>query len=204
MSEQSTPTPPPRVTPEVLEALRRDMLRFATLQLRDAFLAEDMVQDTMLTALTKAHQYAGRASVKTWVFTILRNNIIDAIKLRARTVNASDYAAEGQSLDSAFDTLFKTNNLWSRAARPKDWGTPEDAMREQQFWDVIDACLNHLPPNTARVFMMREVLELDSKEICADLSITMSNCHVILHRARNALRQCLEASWFSGERGEAR
>ncbi len=189
-----------RVTPEALEALRRDMLRFATLQLRDAHLAEDMVQDTMITALDKAHQYAGRASVKTWVFTILRNNIIDAIKLRARTVSASDYAAEGESLDSAFDTLFRAGSHWVKTSRPKDWGDPEAAMREQQFWDVIDACLNHLPPNTARVFMMREILELDSKEICADLSITMSNCHVILHRARNALRTCLEGSWFAGDR----
>ena len=202
MNEQTAT--PPRITPEGLEALRTDMLRFATLQLRDAFLAEDMVQDTMLTALNKAHQYAGRASIKTWVFTILRNNIIDAIKLRARSVSASDYAAEGESLDSAFDTLFKASNHWAKTSRPTDWGDPEAAMREQQFWDVIDACMNHLPPNTARVFMMREILELDSKEICADLSITLSKCHVILHRARTALRQCLEGSWFSGDRGDAR
>ena len=55
----------------------------------------------------------------------------------------------------------------------------------------------HLPTNTARVFMMREVLELSSREICEDLSISMSNCHVILHRARNALRTCLQGNWFT-------
>ncbi|WP_323004332.1 sigma-70 family RNA polymerase sigma factor [Denitromonas sp.] len=185
------------VTPEALAALRHDMLRFATLQLRDSHLAEDMVQDTMITALDKAGQFAGRSSVKTWVFTILRNNVIDAIKRRARTVNAGDYVAEGESMDSAFDALFKANEHWTPAARPADWGNPEDTLREQQFWTVFDACLNRLPENTARVFMMREFLELDSHEICDTLAISMSNCHVILHRARNGLRRCLEANWFS-------
>lgn len=177
--------------------MRADMLRFAALQLRDTHLAEDMVQDTMITALAKAGQFAGRSSVKTWVFTILRNNVIDAIKLRARTVNAGDYTAEGESMDSAFDALFKANEHWTPAARPADWGNPEDTLREQQFWTVFDACLNRLPENTARVFMMREFLELDSHEICDTLAISMSNCHVILHRARNGLRRCLEANWFS-------
>jgi len=185
------------VTPEALEQMRADMLRFATLQLRDPHLAEDMVQDTMITALSKAAQFAGRSSLKTWVFTILRNNVIDAIRARARTVSASDYAAEGESLDAAFDTLFKENAHWSPAARPTDWGRPDEALQEQQFWAVFDACMDHLPANTARVFMMREVLELSSQEICDTLSISMSNCHVILHRARNALRRCLEGNWFA-------
>ncbi|WP_228720645.1 sigma-70 family RNA polymerase sigma factor [Nitrogeniibacter mangrovi] len=194
-------SPADRVTPEALEALRTDMLRFATLQLRDEHLAEDLVQDTMITALSKAGQFAGRSTVKTWVFTILRNNIIDAIHKRSRTINASDYAAEGESLDAAFDKLFKENAHWSPASRPTDWGRPEEAMEEQQFWAVFDACMEHLPENTARVFMMREVLELSSQEICDTLAITMSNCHVILHRARNALRRCLEGNWFAD--GEA-
>ena len=191
----------PSVTPEALERLRVDMLRFATLQLRDPHLAEDMVQDTMITALSKADQFAGRSSLKTWVFTILRNNIIDAIKQRARTVCASDYAAEGESLDAAFDHLFTENAHWSPASKPADWGRPDAALQEQQFWAVFDACMEHLPANTARVFMMREVLELSSQEICDTLSISMSNCHVILHRARNALRKCLEGNWFAGGEG---
>jgi len=194
MTSSTTP-----VTPEALEALRPDLLRFATLQLRDAHLAEDLVQDTMMTALTKATQFAGRSSLKTWVFTILRNNIIDAIHKRSRTVSASDYALEGESLDAAFDHLFKENDHWSNAGKPRAWSEPDAAMEEQQFWAVFDACMEHLPENTARVFMMREVLELSSQEICDTLSITTSNCHVILHRARAALRKCLEGNWFSDD-----
>ena len=80
--------------------------------------------------------------------------------------------------------------------RPNDWRDPEDSLEQQQFWRVFEACLTYLPENTARVFMMREVLELDTNEICAELGISQSNCHVILHRARNALRLCLDKGWF--------
>ena len=44
--------------------------------------------------------------------------------------------------------------------------------------------------------MMREFLEFETPEVCAELSISTSNCNVILHRARNGLRRCLEKNWF--------
>ncbi|MDP2134553.1 MAG: sigma-70 family RNA polymerase sigma factor [Sulfuritalea sp.] len=182
-----------------LLALRQDMLRFARLQLRDEHLAEDVVQEALAAAVTGKREFAGRSALKTWVFGILRNKIVDAIRIRSRSVNISALADEEGELDDAFDALFKANAHWQPAARPRDWGDPEAALHQEQFWIVFDACLNHLPPNTARVFMMREFLEFDTAEVCAELRISASNCHVILHRARNGLRRCLEQSWFAGE-----
>ena len=57
-----------------------------------------------------------------------------------------------------------------------------------------------LPKKTARVFMMREVLGVDTGEICKQLSITSSNCWVLLYRARMGLRECLEKRWFAADR----
>ena len=74
----------------------------------------------------------------------------------------------------------------------------ESDLSRQQFFDVMQFCLEKLPPNTARVFMMREVMELDGDEICKELTITSTNLWVILYRARMALRQCLEQHWFAG------
>jgi RNA polymerase sigma-70 factor, ECF subfamily len=68
-----------------------------------------------------------------------------------------------------------------------------------QFFDIMQFCLDKLPPNTARVFMMREVMELESDEICKELTITANNLWVILYRARMSLRQCLEQNWFAGK-----
>ncbi|HUW37989.1 MAG TPA: sigma-70 family RNA polymerase sigma factor [Rhodocyclaceae bacterium] len=178
-----------------LAELRRDMLRFANLQLRDDQLAEDAVQEAMMAALSG--DFSGRSALKTWVFAILRNKIVDAIRQRSRYINVSSFSPEEENLDQAFEALFKPNAHWQPQSRPRDWGDPEAALHQEQFWAVFDACLKHLPENTARVFMMREFLEFDTIEVCAELKITASNCHVILHRARNGLRRCLEQTWFS-------
>lgn len=179
-----------------LAYFRPDLLRFARLQLRDDQLAEDVVQETMIGALAGRRDFAGRSALKTWVFSILKNKIIDAIRSRERTVNLSALSGEEEEFEEAFDRLFKANGHWKRDNRPGDWGDPEETLRQAQFWQVFDACLNHLTENTARVFMMRELLEFEVDEICTELQISASNCYVILHRARNNLRGCLERSWF--------
>lgn len=188
---------PPAGASEHIAAIRGDMLRFARLQLRDAATAEDAVQEALLAALAKPEAFAGRSELKTWVFGILKNKIVDIIRQQARSTNVSALAAEEESLDQTFETLFKANAHWTPASRPRDWGDPQAALRQQHFWDVFEVCLNHLPENTARVFMMREFLDFETPEVCQELGITVTNCNVILHRARNALRVCLERGWFT-------
>ena len=182
---------------EWLASIRRDMLRFAGLQLRDDALAEDVVQEALAAAFDKAGGFAGRSAMKTWIFAILKNKIVDQIRWQVRTTNVSALSSADETMDETFEALFKENAHWSPNTRPKDWGDPAESLREQRFWDVLDACLKHLPENTARVFMMREFLEFETPEVCEQLSISTSNCNVILHRARNGLRQCLEKKWFA-------
>lgn len=69
-------------------------------------------------------------------------------------------------------------------------------MENKRFWEVFDACLYRLPEASARIFTMREVLGFETDEICQTLAITTNNCWVQMHRARLALRACLEANWF--------
>lgn len=192
MSEANNPL----IDPAWLAEIRHDMVRFAGLQLRDETLAEDVVQEALAAALSGAREFAGRSALKTWIFAILKNKIVDQIRVKARTTNVSALSAEEESMDQTFDSLFKANAHWTPAARPSDWGDPAESLRQQRFWAVFEACLKHLPENTARVFMMREFLEFETPEVCAELSISTSNCNVILHRARNGLRRCLEKNWF--------
>ena len=187
----------PMIDDRFLTEIRHDMIKFATLQLRDDALAEDVVQDALMGAMANAKGFSGRSALKTWVFAILRNKIIDQIRVKGRTTNVSALSSDEASLDEAFESLFKSNAHWTPQSRPKNWGDPEESLRQQRFWDVFDACLKHLPENTARVFMMREFLEFETAEVCLELSITTSNCNVILHRARNGLRRCLEGNWFA-------
>jgi RNA polymerase sigma-70 factor, ECF subfamily len=176
-----------------LDTHRRYLLRVARLQLRDAELAEDVVQDTMLAALKAREGYTGASTVKTWVTGILKHKIVDAIRARQRAPLPMADLDEDADLEE-FDGLFKANGAW--ADRPADWGDPEAALNRQQFLEVLEACLTHLPPKTARVFVMREVMELGTEEVCKELAITPNNLWVILYRARMALRVCLENNWF--------
>jgi RNA polymerase sigma-70 factor (ECF subfamily) len=179
-----------------LDTHRRYLLRVAHLQLRDADLAEDVVQETLVAALSAQAGFTGKSSVKTWLTGILKHKIVDAIRQKQRQPIIQASFDDETDLDD-FDPLFKDNGGW--AAPPADWGDPENALSQRQFFDIMELCLEKLPPNTARVFMMREVMELESDEICKELTITANNLWVILYRARMALRQCLEQNWFAGQ-----
>jgi RNA polymerase sigma-70 factor (ECF subfamily) len=178
-----------------LDTHRRYLLRVAQLQLRDEALAEDVVQETLVAALSARDGFSGRSSLKTWLTGILKHKIVDAIRQKQRQPIIMATFEEETDLDD-FDPLFKDNGGW--AAPPADWGDPENALSRREFMDVMEACLEKLPANTARVFVMREVMELASDEICKELTITTNNLWVILYRARMALRQCLEQNWFAG------
>ncbi|HAY26698.1 MAG TPA: RNA polymerase subunit sigma, partial [Candidatus Accumulibacter sp.] len=116
---------PPQATDIAAElnGLRREMLRFATLQLRDQASAEDAVQEAMLAALQGADRFGERARLKTWVFSILRNKIVDIIRRRVREPAYEDPLNEIDEAD--FDPLFQGNGHWQRDTRPSDWGDPE-------------------------------------------------------------------------------
>jgi RNA polymerase sigma-70 factor, ECF subfamily len=177
-----------------LDTHRRYLLRVAQLQLRDGDLAEDVVQETLVAALASRDGFSGRSSVKTWLTGILKHKIVDAIRQRQRQPVV--FATFEEEIDlEEFDPMFKDNGAWD--APPADWGDPENALSRREFMGILELCLEKLPPNTARVFMMREVMELDSDEICKELTITANNLWVILYRARMALRQCLEQNWFA-------
>ena len=172
---------------------RAYLLRVAMLQLRNNEAAEDVVQDTLIAALQGAARFSGRSSVKTSLSGILKHKIVDAIRRKTREPAFSQLDDECQIED--FDALFDASGHWENP--PADWGNPENDLSRQQFFDIMQFCLEKLPPNTARVFMMREVMELDGDEICKELTITSTNLWVILYRARMALRQCLEQHWFA-------
>jgi RNA polymerase sigma-70 factor (ECF subfamily) len=185
--------------PAFLEELRRQMLRFATLQLNDEHLAEDAVQDALIGALKNARSFRGTAALKTWVFAILKNKIADTLRQRQRLVYAGSLlAADDAEQDVVMPSLFDTRGAWRDEERPQEWGNPEAAFGNAEFWKVFTACLDGLPPRQARVLMMREFVELDAEEICTTVGITVTNLHVTLHRARLRLRECLENRWFAG------
>jgi RNA polymerase sigma-70 factor (ECF subfamily) len=181
--------------PAFLARVRIDMLRFARLQLGHDDEAEDAVQEALAGALKNAANFRGEAALKTWIIAILKNKVADVLRQRQRRPTP---VSQMQTLDQegALSALFDRKGMWRDADRPARWEDPEADLHSSQFLAVFDACLNRLPPQQGRVFMMREVVELGTQEICAELGLSISNVHVILHRARLALRACLQLHWF--------
>ena len=200
MTELRNETYPPHAghglnDPGFITELRRRMLRFATLQLNNAELAEDAVQEALIGAMKNADAFAGNAAFKTWVFAILKNKIADTLRQRQRLVEASRLLHADEE-DEDLDELFNRRGFWQPDEHPQTWGNPEGAIHNQHFWRVFEACLDHLPGQQARLFMMREFVEMETQEICSAVDITVSNLNVSLHRARLRLRECLENKWF--------
>ena len=178
-----------------IEDLRRQMLKFATLQLSDSSLAEDAVQEALAGALKNCVAFAGRAAFKTWVFAILKNKIADTLRNKQRFATTNSLTNDDNEED--LSELFNAQGFWEADEHPANWGNPSEALQREQFWKIFEICLDHLPGQQARIFMMREYIELDTDEICASVGITVSNLNVSLYRARLRLRECLENRWFA-------
>lgn len=184
--------------PAFLQDLRQQMIKFAFLQLSSLPQAEDVVQEALTSAFQHLDSFKGRAAFKTWVFAILKNKIIDVIRQKSRLVAMTELFKDEES-ERSIDALFDASGHWHKYEAPQAWQSPEEMMEQADFWIIFEACLNHLPAKYAQVFMMREVIELSSNEICSKLELSISNFNVLMYRSRTRLRECLENKWLLKE-----
>jgi RNA polymerase sigma-70 factor (ECF subfamily) len=182
-----------------IESHRPYLVRYALSQLRDAVLAEEAVQEALLAALEGIDRFDGRSTLRTWLTSILRFKIIDLQRrlVRDRATSSLDEETLASTEEAWLDDLFDETGHWRTP--PQAWNDPESALEQSRFWMVFEQCLGRLPGAGGRVFFKREVMGEETEAICRDEGITTSNCWVILHRARVALRMCLETNWFGSE-----
>ena len=177
---------------EQLHAMRPTLLRLAQLQLRNIAWAEDAVSETLLAAFEGAGRFRNHSKLQTWVVGILKYKVLDQLRMRKRECEFDNAADEEDGLAElvyAPDGHFRSP--------PDEWQTPADILQRTQFFEVLEACMEALPGQLGRVFLMREWLELDSDAICQELRITSTNLWKMLSRARMRLRQCLQIRWFA-------
>ena len=182
--------PQPTLDPAIWLQRHGDYLyRHAMFRLRDAAAAEDVVQETLLAALKSHNRFVGRSNERTWLVGILKHKIIDHFRNSQRE---AQYEC-GDNDDEFFDKA----GAWRTTSRPIAWNVnPESALELKDFQRSLESCLNQLPERLAQVFVLREIDELTTEEICSLLNITPTNLWVMLHRARLRLQQLLGAYWF--------
>lgn len=167
------------------------LFRFALLRVKDTNVAEDLVQETFLSALKGIEGFKGGSSLRTWLIGILKHKIIDHFRRTKPEVLAADLAAKENETEA--------ERLERSGPKPTltGWeGSPSKLLEDKEFWAVFISCLDGLPESYRRAFSMRELDGIKGEEICKVLNITATNLWVMLHRARGKLRTCLEANWF--------
>jgi RNA polymerase sigma-70 factor (ECF subfamily) len=176
----------PKAIQEVVQAYLPQILRAARGAGLDAQLAEDVTQSTFGTFIVSAPRFEGRSRVRTWLFGILYRKIAEARRKAQRDHHMED-------IDDGFEEQFDSAGAWTRPPRPVDAGVYAAEVRRE-----IEECLSAVPTNQRMAFVLREVQELDTEEICKILEVTRTNLGVLLHRARARLRTCLENKGIRG------
>jgi RNA polymerase sigma-70 factor, ECF subfamily len=172
------------------------LFRFALMRLRDPARAEDAVQETFLAALKGGHTYAGLGAERTWLIGILKNKICDYYRRAGREISFTDLEFYSSEESESFLDAPLAKAAWDSHSVPQEWSDPWEGLDRDVFWKTFRECTDKLPGKVATAFYLREIDGVESREICALLNIAEGSFWVMLHRARMALRRCLEINWF--------
>jgi RNA polymerase sigma-70 factor (ECF subfamily) len=165
---------------------------YAKPRVNDVQLAEDLVQETFLSAWKAKDGFKGEASEKSWLFTILKNKIIDHYRKKSK-----DIIQTGTGQD-ATDHFFNDAEHWTENDQPLNWGIEgADRLQQKEFYHILENCKKKLQHQQQAVFVMKYMEDMDADEICKALNITSSNYWVLIHRAKLGLRACLEKNWIN-------
>jgi RNA polymerase sigma-70 factor (TIGR02943 family) len=175
------------------------LFSLALLKTRNKETAEDLVQETFLSAIRSIKSFRGDSSEKTWLVSILNNKIIDHYRKKDILKNSNDYLIE---TEADFDGNFfgKTSVSaahWKNDTLPQQWiAEADNKINNAEFKRVLEYCLSKLPAKLLPVFTAKYIDEDNSEKICKDLAISSSNFWVMIHRARLLMRSCLEINWI--------
>lgn len=182
-----------------VESYSDQLYRFALSRVNNTQLAEDLVQDTFVSALNKLSSFRGDSTEKTWLYSILRNKIIDYYRSSEKKMTSKFYNLDDESgADHFFYNEGNKKGEWVETSVPSNFHAATDTpLEKEEFMEILKFCMEKLPFKWSEVFRMKNIDELSSKEICKELKLTSSNLWVIIHRAKLQMRECMEKKWLN-------
>lgn len=154
-------------------------------------LAQDLVQETFLSAYQAMDSFQGKSTERTWLISILKRKIIDHYRKNEK---------KGEQLTGDYKLPFKSDGFWEgywmKDKTPHEWLAKKlEEENSEQISKILRYCLDALPEKAKACFTLKTIEEYSTEKICKELKISASNLWVILHRARLQLRECLEKNW---------
>ncbi len=138
--------------------------------LGDADIANDMAQDSFISAYTALENFKFGSKFSSWLYRIVVNKCRDHLKVQKETVDVDEIAGL----------------VPSRAQ------TPEQALSSHQTEDMIQKALSALPVDQREVIVLKHIEGLDYGEIEDILCVGASALKVRAHRGREKLKELLE------------
>ncbi|SDU13096.1 RNA polymerase sigma-70 factor, ECF subfamily [Jiangella alkaliphila] len=181
---------------QVVDAWSPGMVRLARVYVSTEDSAAEVVQEAWLAVVRGIGTFAGRSSLRTWVYRIVANLARRRGGREARTVPASSLRGVGDGGGPTVDPArfaapgHPLAGHWERPPTP--WPTPEQALLAAEVRSEVTAALAGLPARQRVVITLRDVHGYDAAEVCSILEISAANQRVLLHRARATVRLRLE------------
>ena len=168
------------------------LFRYALVRVRDSSVAEDLLQETLLAAITAVGSFQGDSSERTWLVGILRHKLLDFFRRTAR-----EWELEKDWVNSTDDGAQQFNEQGQWKVALGEWGSPEKSLAKAEFWQIFNRCIDALPEQLRTPFALRELEGLDTDAVIRTLDISSkNNLWVMLSRARQKIRSCLQSQWF--------
>lgn len=176
-----------------------DLYAWAAMKTGDKEAAKDLLQDTYLSALKGMGAFEGRSSPKTWLFRILNNKIVDYFRQQRRAATQPLDNDDVRRATTLTDNLFAEEGHWRPQPYSDQWTAASTAnlMDDAEFVSILQACMGRLPGKWRFLLHNKYLSEQSADQICQECGLTKSNYWQILHRAKLAMKVCLEKHWFS-------
>jgi len=166
------------------------LFSFALSRISKRDVAEDLVQETLLSAFQAKEKFRGGSSERTWLVSILKRKIIDHYRKQSRNPESPT-----EDFSMPFHKGGAKDGQWIMDHAPTSW--EEEVLQDDgSLMEIIQYCISLLAPKMAATFNMKTLDEISTEEICKELDISESNLWVLMHRARLQLRECVENNWF--------
>ena len=167
------------------------LYRFAMSRLNDPTAAQDVVQETFLAAIKGVAKYdPGKVDFKYWLRGILRNKAVDYIRKKVREMPVEDLTY----FDEEPNNMRKWTGIPHRNVESLEF-SPEKQYDKKEFWQAFNSCAHKLRSPMREIYLLKEIESESSESICKEFGITPNNLWVIVHRARSAMKKCLNKNW---------